>query len=308
VHLGARSRAAPRGIDVAEGLSEKLAFVLKALSLSRIQLAAELGVDKSVVGRWVTGAVAPSAHNLTKLTALVAQRASGFSLLDWDRDLTGVAAALGVEAFEPGVNPAPTFGDGLPLNLLEQSVSTTRLRGPSYEGIFKSTRPYAQQPGKFIHDHILLRRRPNGLMGYDMMTGGVSVEGWVMLLQNQLFCIGCELTSGSMAFAIFNGVNTINSGRLDGIILSCALDPSRTPTATPVVVDRVANVTDDEEADLALLAKLATPDPVALASSIDPTIVAHLLPDSGPAAQALGGDLLLRMPIIRSLSRGLTPD
>jgi transcriptional regulator with XRE-family HTH domain len=293
---------------VAQALSEKLAFVLKALSLSRIQLAAELGVDKSVVGRWVTGAVAPSGHNLAKLTALVARRASGFTVLDWDRDFAGLAVALGVEAYDPGVNLAPVFGDGLPLSLLDQSASITRIRGPAYEGLYRSTRPYAQHPGKFIHDHILLRRRPNGLMSYDMMTGGVSVEGWVMLLQNQLFCIGCELTSGSMAFAIFNGVSTIKAGRLDGIILSCALDPSRTPTATAVVVDRVADVTENEEADLALLAELSAPEPVAPEGSLDPVLVAHLLRDSGPAAQSVGGDLLLRMPLLRSLSKGIAPE
>jgi transcriptional regulator with XRE-family HTH domain len=293
---------------LAEGLSEKLSFVLKALSLSRIQLAAELGVDKSVVGRWVTGAVAPSAHNLAKLTVLVAQRARGFTVLDWDRDIAGLAATLGVESYNPATSFAPVFGDGLPLSLLDQTASITRIRGSAYEGFFRSTRPYAQYPGKFIHDHLLIRRRENGLVGYDMMTGGVSVEGWVLLLQNQLFCIGCELTSGSMAFAIFNGVSTLQAGRLDGIILSCALDTSRTPTATAVVVDRIGDITDDEVADRARLTELASHEPVARDGSLDPDLVVHLLRNSGPEAWARGGDLLLRMPLIRSLSRGIAPE
>mgnify|MGYP000007444798 CR=1 FL=1 len=42
----------------------------------RGRLAADLGVDKSVVGRWATGAVRPSDHNLSRLTAL-ARRAGG---------------------------------------------------------------------------------------------------------------------------------------------------------------------------------------------------------------------------------------
>jgi transcriptional regulator with XRE-family HTH domain len=293
---------------LAQDISEKLAFVLKALSLSRIQLAAELGVDKSVVGRWVTGAVAPSAHNLAKLTALVARRASGFSVLDWDRDLAGVAAALGVEGYDGRTDSAPLYGDGPPLTLLDQSASITRFRGPAYEGFYRSTRPYAQHPGKFIHDHILLRRAANGLMSFDQMTGGVSVEGWVLLLQNQLFCMGCELTSGSLAFAIYNGVSTIKAGRLDGILLNCALDPSRTPTATPIVVDRIADVSEDEAADCKRLAEMASFEPVAAEGSLDPALVAHLLRDSGPAAAAQGGDLLLRMPLIRSLSRGIAPE
>ena len=293
---------------MAVGLSDKLAFALKALSLSRIQLAAELGVDKSVVGRWVTGAVAPSSHNLAKLTGLVARRAAGFTVLDWDRDFTGLAAALGVETYDPSADPAPRFGDGLPLALLDQSLSITRLRGAAYEGFFRSTRPYAQSPGKFIHDHFLIRRRENGLVAYEMMTGGVTVEGWVLLLQNQLFCIGCELTSGSMAFAVFNGISTLKAGRLDGIILSCALDPARTPTATAMVVDRIGDLTDDEAADHARFVELASHEPVAPDGSLDPDLVVHLLRNSGPEAWARGGDLLLRMPLARSLSRGLAPE
>ncbi len=62
----------------------KLEFALKVLSMSRGRLAAEVGVDKSVVGRWVRGAVRPSADDLARLTALVAERAPGVTVLDWD--------------------------------------------------------------------------------------------------------------------------------------------------------------------------------------------------------------------------------
>jgi transcriptional regulator with XRE-family HTH domain len=293
---------------MSECLSAKLEFVLKALSLSRIQLAAELGVDKSVVGRWVTGAVRPSAHNLSRLTALIAGRVPGFNLLDWDRDQAGLASVLGVDMGAGRGVGAPVYGDGLPLQLLDQIASTTRLRGGAYEGLFRTVRPYAQAPGKFIHDHILIRRQPNELLRYDMLTGGVAVQGWVLLLQNQVFCMGSELTSGSIAFAIFNGVNTLQAGRLDGIILNCALDPGRTPTATAVVIDRVGELTDDPKADYARLQSLASDDPVAPEGSVAPDMAAHLLREIGPAQLALGGDLLLRMPLTRSLSRGTWTD
>lgn len=52
--------------------SDKFTLALKALSLSRGRLAADLGVDKSVVGRWATGVMTPSAHNMSRLTALIA--------------------------------------------------------------------------------------------------------------------------------------------------------------------------------------------------------------------------------------------
>ena len=65
----------------------KLDLVLKALSMSRGRLAAELRVDKSLVGRWVAGSVTPSAHNLANLTLLIAAKCDGFSMLDWELNL-----------------------------------------------------------------------------------------------------------------------------------------------------------------------------------------------------------------------------
>ena len=62
---------------MAEPFSAKLSFALKALSLSRGALAAELGVNKSMVGRWVSGAAKPSAHNLARLSEHVARRLDG---------------------------------------------------------------------------------------------------------------------------------------------------------------------------------------------------------------------------------------
>lgn len=69
-------------MPVTTPFSRKLDLVLKALSLSRGRLAAQLGVDKSLAGRWASGAVTPSAHNLENLTRLVASHRPGFSLLD----------------------------------------------------------------------------------------------------------------------------------------------------------------------------------------------------------------------------------
>src|SRR5215467_14411939 len=44
----------------------KLGFVMEQLNLSRVGLANELAVDKSVVGRWLTGVNRPTGNNLTR--------------------------------------------------------------------------------------------------------------------------------------------------------------------------------------------------------------------------------------------------
>jgi len=284
--------------------ADKLAFALKALGMSRGRLAAELGVDKSVVGRWVTGAVKPSAHNLTSLTAVIALRSPGFTVLDWDRDLDGLAALLGVDPLLANGGHAK-ITDWLPSALMDQALSTTKLRAGAYEGFYRSTRPYAQKPGRFIHDQVMIRLEENGLLRFDMSTGGVPVEGRVMLLHTQLFCIGAEMTSGSLVFAIVNGVATVQAGMLDGLLLSCALDPGRTPTASAVVFERIGQLSDDPDADWAKFCELASGDPEVGPEDLPASLCDHLVRDIGPAQLATGGDWLLRLPIARSMSRGL---
>ena len=284
-------------------LAPKLEFVLKVLSMSRGRLAAQLGVDKSAVGRWVTGTTVPSNHNLAQLTALVSARVEGFTSLDWDKDLAGLAEALGVTR-----RPAKAeTGDGLPPDLVEQSLLTTRLRGRAYEGIFRSTRPYAQHPGLFVHDAVMIRPSDDGHLEYQMSAAGVVVSGRVMLLQNQLFCFGGELTSGSFAFAILNGVSTVQAGVLDGLLLFCSLDPGRTPTATPAIYERVCDLTGVRTDDDARFEALGAEPAVAPEGSVPKAIRDHLVRDIGPSQRATGGDWLLQSPLLRSLARGLGP-
>ena len=86
---------------MSEAFHQKLAFVLKALSISRGALAAEVGVDKSAVGRWVSGRVEPSAHNLARLSGVIAKRAPGFAVLDWERPFESLAQRFGARPTWP---------------------------------------------------------------------------------------------------------------------------------------------------------------------------------------------------------------
>ena len=85
------------GMSHVANFSAKLDLALKALSMSRGRLAADLVFDKSLVGRWASGAVMPSEHSLSLLTQLIASKRSGFTMLDWDRDIEGLAGVFGVE-------------------------------------------------------------------------------------------------------------------------------------------------------------------------------------------------------------------
>ncbi|MBI1199943.1 MAG: hypothetical protein GC203_18950 [Phenylobacterium sp.] len=280
------------------GFAAKLDFVLKALSISRGSLAAELGVDKSAVARWVGGTVVPSGYNMARLTSFVAARAPGFTGLDWELDLDGLAAAVG--AARRGAAPH------LRIPLLAESLATTRLRGAAYEGFYRTTRPYVQRPGLFIHDQVMIRAEPDDFLSLRMYAAGVLVEGQVMLLQNQLFFAGAEMTSASFAFAIFNGVSTLKAGVIDGLIMFCALDTARTPAATPAVMRRVDDLSGDGAADEARFAALCEQSGIATDESALEAIRQHLARDFGPAQLAVGGEWVLSLPLVRSLARGMT--
>src|SRR5450432_4018174 len=127
---------------MSEAFAKKLELVLKVLSMSRARLAADLGVDKSVVGRWVSGAVQPSAHNLSLLSGLIAERIAGFTALDWDRSLTAFAELIGADADVVSGEALGAALQALPLARMDQFLAATALRGEAYEGFFRSTRPY----------------------------------------------------------------------------------------------------------------------------------------------------------------------
>ncbi|HEY7853114.1 MAG TPA: hypothetical protein VIB82_09065, partial [Caulobacteraceae bacterium] len=251
------------------------------------------------------GAVEPSSHNLARLSELLSHRVPGFATLDWERDLAGLTARLGVNRpWGPSGEPDVRRGGGLPMPFMGQILAMTASRGPAYEGFFRSTRPFADRPGQYLHDHCMVRMDNTGLLRLNLATGGVFVDGWILPLQEQLFVIGTQFATGDLVFALLNSVRAPRVDVLDGLILSPVLDSSRTPTATAVVYERTGDLTGDREADEAHFTELAALPWVAPEGSVPQSMRDHLVRDIGPDALGAGGDWLLRMPLDRSLTRG----
>jgi hypothetical protein len=291
-----------------EAFPQKLDLVLKALSMSRGRLAAELGVDKSLVGRWASGAVTPSAHNLENLTRLVATKQSGFTMLDWDRDLTGVAKVFGLNppslpaVAKPYVNGSAA--QGLKLPGLDIARMVTERRAATYEGFWRSTRPSIAMPGKLFHDYGMIRRNPDGLLQFTMGGSGLLFDGWMLPIEGQLFAILFDNVGQTPVFLIFNGVALHKATQLDGLILAAALNSARTPSAYPVVMERLGDLTDDREADDAHMVELQMQDTNA-DDHVSEELRRHLVRDIGPSAVAAGtGELYLLSSWATSLSRG----
>jgi hypothetical protein len=81
--------------DNSGDFAENLTLVMSRLNLSRVELAHRVGVDKSVVRRWVLGDTRPSDINLSMLTELASARIDGFTRDCWFKspdELTGMLA------------------------------------------------------------------------------------------------------------------------------------------------------------------------------------------------------------------------
>ena len=285
--------------------SDKLRIVLKMLSMSSARLASELEVDKSVVSRWLKGSVQPSAHNLSRLSELVAKQAEGFRTMDWERDPKDIVKMFGAppETITAAVRQSEAQGR-LPIAIWDQMVSATALRGTAYEGFFRSTRPAPMIDGRFVHDHGVIRRDKIGLLRLTMGNAGTVVEGWMIPLHGQLYCISANVTNGTLLFGIFNGVGASRVEVFDGLILIPGREKGQSPTATAMVCHRIADLSGNEDADNRYLAELMAQNPLAPEGSVSTDIQKHLVRDFGPTQFALGGDWILNLPPSRSMARG----
>lgn len=292
-----------------DGFGEKLAMVLKALTLSNGRFAADLGVDKSVVGRWLSGAVRPSMHNLARLTGEIAAKSPGFSMLDWDLDLPDLRALVAGDRRPPSRanETAAMLLDWPPRGVVEEAAAATALRGDAYEGFWRSTRLSNEVPGRFVHDQILMRKSSNGLL--QVRTGVIEMrfEGISFPSQTQLIGLNVDAESGVFIFSVFNGVLRHRADLMDGLALTVTRNAGGSAVAMPVVMERTGELTGDEAADDARYEASIEMNPLAPEGSVPEHIRNHLFKDVGPTAFAAGGAAILGMAFANSIASGSDP-
>ena len=289
------------------GFAAKLALVLKALSLSRGRLAADIGVDKSLVGRWCNGQVSPSAHNLSRLTQAIATRHPGFTMCDWDLDLAGIAASFGVTLAEPppAAPDVPSgFAEWLQLSKLRDAALSSGPASAALAGFWRTTRPVPEIPGKFVHDYVIMQATRDGPLSFRMGIFSNRMIGWSIAVHDQMYCCATNQSTGSTVFAIFNRVHRPRIDVIDGVTIACMADAGGTPVAAACLMERIADLSGDDEADEAHYEELLTEHPVAPDGSIADDVQHYLLRDTGPSALARGGDPIIMIRSMTSLARG----
>lgn len=283
----------------------RLALVLKALTLSNGRFAADLNVDKSLVGRWVAGSVRPSSHNLGRLTALLASRLPGFTLLDWERPLADLRRLVDSRAAAEAATPVPAaIARWIALPKVGEIAAATGNGGQGVTGFWRSTRPAPDLPGRFCHDYSIIEPAEGGVLSFRSGVFSSRIAGWAMVAGDQLFCCASSLGLGSLSFVILNMVRTPRIDAMDGLSIACAAVAGGIPTAVAYYTERVGELSGDATADTARFEALLTQHPLAAEGTVSDELRRHLLRDVGPSAHAGGGDLFLMMRSMSSLARG----
>lgn len=282
----------------------KLAMVMATLSISRVRLAQKLGVDKSVIGRWVGGTVHPTEHNLTRLSSMVAEHLTGFSLADWNLALDHLAARYGL-ALTTGRNPET--GSENPLSkFVDANHSELAVRATAYEGFWRTSRPSLLKAGEIFHDYGIVRRRDDDVMEVRMAGSGLDFSGWLVPASGNVFVFLYDPLGRSPLTYLCKGVSLPRAMALDGILLLAALDSDRTPVAMPMVIERVGDLSGNTEDDLALFRSMIEDGPSPLEPLDEGLLRARLFRDIGPGPAAMGGETFLSIGGGASLSRGST--
>jgi transcriptional regulator with XRE-family HTH domain len=274
---------------MARAFADRFRLALDALSMSRGRFASELGVDKSLVGRWASGTSAPSAVNRERLTRLLAAKRPGFSLLDWDLPLPEFARIFGAPDRVPAGGPSVALQASL-LNLAVASVDADKA---PYEGFWRTTHASLFEEGSFCQQHGFIRIAPNGTLEFEAGADGIRYRGAMYPVAGQLFAIGSDDVRHLPSLMILNVMAVPKILFMDGLVLT-ASSPLRTPTAYPFICERIGDLSGDRAADDARAAELMNrPEAIEDSASLPEIVREHLRRDYGPTAARLGGDMNL---------------
>lgn len=235
-------------MDPVDDFHIRLRQALGRANLSPAALGAAVGVDKSVVSRWVAGKVRPTQHNLTRIAAVLAERLPGFSALSF---------SLPAREFQALTDPqGPGHGSAqldhslpIPFSLLTSSRTETARRGMEYFGTYALYYWSFGQPGRYARMELILRPM-NGLIEARYGAEGFVFQGWALLLLNRMYLVMSEERFEAMAFLVLNAGQQPKARFVTGVLTGPA-EGLLVPTSAAVVLVRTGDLSGDPDADLA---------------------------------------------------------
>lgn len=242
LHLVARLGYNAR-MSVPHVFASRLRLALGKANLSPAALGAAVGVDKSVVSRWLSGRVRPTQHNLARIASALAERLPGFSVLSFDSpDLMLPKAGDGAANLDSHALPVP-------FALLESARNETARRGMEYFGTYWLYYWSFGQPGRLARMALILRPE-GGLIEARYGADGFSFRGWALLMLNRMYLVMSEERFEAMVFLVLNAGQQPKARFITGVLTGPA-EGLLVPTSAGVVLVRTGDLSQDAEADLA---------------------------------------------------------
>jgi len=300
-----------RGAEV-EDFPDKLKLALGRANLSRAQVAQALGMDKSVVARWLSGGLRPADHSLVALTVLLTRHIPDFRRAEWDLPVPAFTARLGlaaapVTAAEVAPPPPPP---GFRITGLQLQRSLT-LEAP-YLGLWIGFMQSVRNRGIIVLNSLYFWAEPDGLR-CRFTEGRFWGDGPAFAGSGRLQCFWEQAPANDRICAmLFNGVFAEDQVVMDGLALSAAGDATGTPGCVPMLFFRIGDAAtyaqlggvEGVRATLAAANVARAPvagDPFAPLLDLAPRPVLELLTPCVGVPRADGGfDHMLRAPAARS--------
>ncbi len=220
----------PRSSTI-EQFTEKLNLMCDRLSLSRVQLAHAVSVDKSVAARWTSGRVRPSEQSIVRLTELVRNQIGDFSRSDWGLPVADFATRLGVRLARTPLTPNKAW--------VSRSDEGLALYGGLWlliHGSFTGVRR--------LFAFVLDLHDEDSELRFELGDGfGYRARGTVSVADGKLCLVGEAVMHPQQVWPIYlilNGVQIYRAVVLDGLLLSWCRDIGHTPTALRAICWRLA--------------------------------------------------------------------
>jgi transcriptional regulator with XRE-family HTH domain len=242
----------PKSVAV-EDFAAKLNLVCKRLNWSRAKLAQQAAIDKSLAGRWLSGASRPTANSLMRLTDAVARDLPDFIAASWDLAAAALAGRIGVAdaGAASGTGTRPPAGTPLSLRALGRFAEDIDAVAPIFCGFY---RIWFQS---FADARVILCRRARIFRRGDEMrfeNDGTTLDlgGPCFVANRRLYLIVETPTGDTVAMGVLGGPYTTRVRRLTGFVVAdLRANAAGGIAMAPGVAEFVKPITGDATADAA---------------------------------------------------------
>ena len=228
----------PKAVDI-EDFAAKLNLLCKRLNWSRARLAQQVGIDKSLAGRWLAGASRPTGNSLMRLNEALAKSLPDFSVATWDAASVTLATQLGMAsaaAAEPLPTAPATFSSMLAaMRTVSRFAEDIDFLAPIYCGFYSAWFSAIANDGTIQRRAARIWRDGDGLR-FEVSGASANYVGACLIVQGRLFVVLESPAFPGLAMAALGGPYGSHPKRLTGAIVF------HTPTVNGVV--SVAVVTE----------------------------------------------------------------